>query len=81
MDRVESYINDVLRPKIQGDGGEMLFVSRDGDTVFLQLRGECSKCSITDRCLEWARRQIEQDTGESVRLAAEKIKPFFWDQE
>ncbi|MBQ4042964.1 MAG: NifU family protein [Clostridia bacterium] len=77
--QLETYINEVIRPKIQGDGGEMVYLSREGDSVTVLLRGECSKCPITGRCLSWVEERIRIDLGENVRLKAIRKKPFFWD--
>ena len=41
---VQAYIDRVLAPKIQGDGGWVEFVSLEGDRLTLRFRGECSKC-------------------------------------
>ena len=76
---MEQYINNIIRPKIQGDGGEITFTSRDGDTVTVTMQGECSKCLILNRCIDWIENRIEEDLGEKVKLNAIRIKPFFWD--
>ena len=51
---IETYIKKIIRPKIQGDGGEVEFesLSEDG-TLTLIFRGECSKCLILNRCVDW----------------------------
>ena len=77
---MQAYINDVLRPLIQGDGGEMEFVSFDGETADVLLRGECSKCHIADRCLRWCEEKTLADTGRQVTFRAQRQKPFFWDR-
>ncbi len=76
---MEEYINSVLRPKIQGDGGEITYLSRDGDEVTVLMQGECSKCHILDRCLSWAEGQIEHDLGEKVTLVGIRKRPYFQD--
>lgn len=76
---MEHYINDIIRPKIQGDGGEITFDSRDGDTVTVITQGECSKCLILDRCIAWIESMIEKDLNEKVTVKAIRKKPFFWD--
>lgn len=76
---MKNYINEVIRPKIQGDGGEITFNSQDGDTVTVTMQGECSKCLILHRCIEWIENQIESDLGQKVTVNAIRKKPFFWD--
>lgn len=78
--QLETYINEVIRPKIQGDGGELVYLSREGDTVTVLMRGECSICPITGRCLTWVEERIRIDLGENVRLRAIKKRPYFADR-
>ncbi len=76
---LETYIETVIRPKIQGDGGEVQYAEcRDGELT-LVFQGECSKCLILDRCLRWIESEIQRDLGESVTVRAVRKKPFFWD--
>lgn len=77
---MRDYINTVIKPKLQGDGGEIDFVSYENGVLTVLLQGECSKCLIVDRCLSWIESEIMRDMGESVKLVAQKKKPFFWDK-
>lgn len=55
---IETYIKKIIRPKIQGDGGEVEFESLSDDgTLTLIFRGECSKCLILNRCVDWIDRK------------------------
>ena len=76
---MEEYINGYIRERLQGDGGEITFVKREGDEVTVLLQGECSKCLILDRCLSWIEQQIEKDLGESVKVIGIRKKPYFQD--
>ncbi len=77
---VRSYIENILAPRIQGDGGWVEFVSMEGREVTLIFRGECSKCVILDRCTDWMAQKIKNDLGEEVHITAVRKKPFFWDK-
>lgn len=77
---MKDYINEIIRPKLQGDGGEITFLSMEGDVVNVVLQGECSKCLILDRCIRWIEEQIEKDLGQRVTLNPIRKKPFFWDK-
>ena len=77
---MERYVNDVLRPLLQGDGGEMEYLGFDGGTVSVVLRGECAKCHVADRCLRWCEEKTLADTGRAVSFQAKRQKPFFWDK-
>ena len=76
---MKEYIENVLAPKLQGDGGWVEFVSREGDQVKLIFRGECSKCQILNRCTDWMQGEIKRDLGEEVTIVAVRRKPYFWD--
>ncbi len=76
---MEKYIEKVIRPKIQGDGGEVNFSSFDGENLTLIFRGECSKCLILERCVAWIEDEIKKDKELKVKITAVRKKPFFWD--
>ncbi len=76
---MEYFINNIIRPKIQGDGGEIRFVSDDGNTVTVILQGECSKCQILDRCLLWIEIEAEKNLNRKITINGVRKKPFFWD--
>ncbi len=77
---MKNYINTVIKPKLQGDGGEIDFISYENGNLTVLLQGECSKCLIVDRCLRWIESEVMRDMGESVNVIAQKKKPFFWDK-
>ncbi len=76
---MKNYIDNIIRPKIQGDGGEILFDSFDGQVLTVIMKGECSKCLILDRCVNWIQSRIESDLNKKVTVTAVRKKPFFWD--
>lgn len=77
---IETYIKKIIRPKIQGDGGEVEFesLSEDG-TLTLIFRGECSKCLILNRCVDWIADEVLKNTSKIVKIKAVRKKPYFWD--
>lgn len=78
---MKDYINNIIKPKLQGDGGEIDFISYENGVLNVLLQGECSKCLIVDRCLRWIESEVMRDMGESVKVVAQKKKPFFWDKD
>ncbi|MBQ9251695.1 MAG: NifU family protein [Clostridia bacterium] len=76
---MKEYIEQTLAPRVQGDGGWVEFVSLEGDQLTLTFRGECSKCFILDRCIDWIAKKIQEDLGQKVEIKAVRKKPFFWD--
>lgn len=77
---IETYIKKIIRPKIQGDGGEVEFESLSDDgTLTLIFRGECSKCLILNRCVDWIAEEVLKNTSKVVKIKAVRKKPYFWD--
>ncbi len=78
---MKDYIEKIIKPKLQGDGGEIDFISFDKGILTVLLQGECSKCLIVERCIAWIEGEILRDMGESVKITVQKKKPFFWDKD
>ena len=77
---IETYIKKIIRPKIQGDGGEVEFESLSDDgTLTLIFRGECSKCLILNRCVDWIAEEVLKNTSKLVKIKVVRKKPYFWD--
>lgn len=79
MNKIKNYVENVLQPKLQGDGGWVEFVSFEKDELTLIFRGECSKCLILHRCVEWIEQQIKTDLNKTVKVVAVRKKPYFQD--
>lgn len=79
MDKVQSYIENILQPKLQGDGGWIEFVSLEDNILTVIFRGECSKCLILHRCVEWIENEIKRDLKKTVKVNAIRRKPYFQD--
>lgn len=76
---VQNYVENVLQPKLQGDGGWVEYVSLEKNELTLIFRGECSKCLILHRCVEWIEQQIKLDLNRNVKVNAIRKKPYFQD--
>lgn len=79
MNKVQNYVENVLQPKLQGDGGWVEFVSLNDNELTLLFRGECSKCLILHRCVAWIEEQIMLDLNKKVKVNAIRRKPYFQD--
>ncbi len=77
--KIQNYVETVLQPKIQGDGGWVEFESVENGTLTLVFRGECSKCMILYRCCDWIEQQIKSDLNKDVKVVAIRKKPYFQD--
>ncbi len=76
---VQAYVQEVLQPKLQGDGGWVEVISLEGNELTLRFRGECSKCMILSRCCNWIEEQIKTDLKKDVKVVAVRKKPYFQD--
>ena len=76
---VQAYVENVLQPKLQGDGGWIEYVSCEDGVLTAVFRGECSKCLILHRCVAWIEEQIKKDLNKSVKVNAVRRKPYFQD--
>ncbi len=76
---MKDYISNVIRPKIQGDGGEVRLLKQEGNEITLVFQGECSKCLILDRCVDWIKSEIKKDLNMDVKIIPVRKKPYFWD--
>lgn len=79
MKKVQDYVENVLQPKLQGDGGWIEFVSFEGNELTVIFRGECSKCLILHRCVAWIEDEIKRDLKKTVKVIAIRKKPYFQD--
>lgn len=78
---MREYIETVLAPRLQGDGGWVEFVSLEDEKLTLIFRGECSKCLILNRCTDWIAQKVKEDLGKTVTVVPVRKKPFFWDRD
>lgn len=76
---IKTYVEAVLQPKLQGDGGWIEFVSFENEVLTVIFRGECSKCLILHRCETWIEEQIQKDLGLKIKLCGIRKKPYFQD--
>ena len=77
--KIHEYVEQVLQPKLQGDGGWVEYVDLKDGELTLIFRGECSKCLILHRCVQWIEEQIKLDLNRNVKVNAIRKKPYFQD--
>ena len=77
---MKDYINNVLSPLLQGDGGYIEYITENNNIIDVLVRGECSKCKKLNLCLCWCEDKILNDKNLSVKLNPIIKKPFFWDK-
>lgn len=76
---IKTYVEAVLQPKLQGDGGWIEFVKHEKGVLTVVFRGECSKCLILHRCVAWIEQEIKRELKLDVRVEAIRKRPYFQD--
>ena len=76
---LKTTLTEVVSPKVRGDGGWIDVVDIAGDTVRVQLQGECSKCNIAKDCMDWICAEARRELGREIKIEFQRKKPFFWD--
>ena len=66
MQKVMTVLEEVIRPRLKQDGGDIELVDIDGSTVSVALRGMCSSCPSSRLTVEGfvqqtLREQVEPD--------------------
>ena len=74
---VREYVETQLQPRLQADGGWVEVIGCDGDRLRLRFRGECAKCMILDRCVDWIRDMLLRDLGAVPVIEYERKKAYF----
>ena len=74
---VQNYVETVIQPKLQGDGGWVEFKELKDGELTLVFRGECSKCMILHRCIGWIESEIKRDLKKDVKVNAIRKRPYF----
>lgn len=78
---IRTYIQEIIRPRVQADGGEIDFLSLEDGLLTLKVQAECSKCPLTKSCLkDWILKELNRQFGVDLRLKALIVKPYFWDR-
>jgi Fe-S cluster biogenesis protein NfuA len=77
MNKIKEYVDTVLAPKLQGDGGWVEYESFEKGILTLVFRGECAKCMILPRCTDWIEEQFKTDLQKNVKVVAIRKKPYF----
>ncbi len=78
---LKDFIAKTINPRVQGDGGEVTFVSLENGVLSIMVQGECSRCPLTAPCFkDWMVQEIKKvwDIELSVEIIVKK--PYFWDK-
>lgn len=80
-EKIKQYIDHIILPLVQADGGEVKVKSVQGNEVTLLLLGECSRCNISETCFKsWLLEKLKVQFGEELTLKCVRENPYFWDK-
>ncbi len=69
MKKIEEVINNVVRPGLRRDGGDIELVDINGDEVMVRLRGTCSSCMTAQITLEnFVQEELRNNVSKSIKI-------------
>lgn len=82
-EQLNQYIARDLRPRVQGDGGDLQLVAVTDETYVVHALNECSRCPLTKNCYkDWLQNQLNDVVSDGIHRIVEIHikKPYFWDK-
>lgn len=79
-EHMKEYIENIIAPRVQGDGGWIEYEELDGSQLTVVLRGECSRCNKAALCMKWIEDRIYKDMGKTIQIKYRCVKPYFLDK-
>ena len=77
---IRQYFAEYIIPRIEGDGGFVEIVGITEDVIRLIFRGECAKCSMLGRSVDWIAETLLRDTGLSPSIEYDRRPPYWEDK-
>lgn len=71
--RIEQAVASV-RPTLRADGGDIELLDIDGNSVFVELSGACSGCSLASATLGLVQQRLMEATGEFIKVIPTQAK-------
>ncbi len=67
--KVQQLVNEVLRPGLQADGGDLELVDVDGDRVVVRLKGACAGCPGAHTTLKrWVEARLREEVAPTLTV-------------
>jgi NifU-like protein len=73
MQRVMTVLDEIIRPRLRQDGGDVELVDIDGKTVSVALRGTCASCPSSRLTIEGFVQQTLQEQVEADIVVREAV--------
>ncbi|MFO7821213.1 MAG: Fe-S cluster assembly protein NifU [Lentisphaeria bacterium] len=69
ISRIQTAIDEDIRPALQADGGDLELVDIDGDKVFVQLKGSCAGCPSAHITLKrWVEAKLKELVSDNIEV-------------
>jgi len=69
IDRVSHLLNDMIRPTLQRDGGDLELIDLDNNVVFIKLKGACSGCiGAASTMKDFIEHKLKDDVSPKLRV-------------
>jgi len=81
MNKITQFINNVIRPCVQADGGEVVVANANEHELALVLMGECAVCPSNCGVREWITEQVHAKFGPGIRVSFDVKKRYFQDKQ
>jgi len=81
FERISRFLEEQIRPRVQGDGGDLELTALEGNALRIKALNECSRCPLTTNCYkEWLRSRINTEFNAFYDVEIQIQKPYFWDK-
>lgn len=81
LEEVNTYIEEKIRPCVQGDGGDLRVIDLEDNKVRIAALNECSRCPLTMNCYKtWLEDEINKQFESGYEVVITIEKPYFWDK-
>lgn len=82
-DNVEAVLDEMVRPALNADGGDIQLVKIEGDDIYVKLVGACSSCPSSIMTMKMGVERLLQDEfpdmGELISVDGLSAAPSAWD--
>ena len=77
---IPKFINDYIRPRVQGDGGEIVFDSLNGNDVTLIAMADCAVCPKANHLKGWVKMEFKNKFGVDYNVIITNKRRYFQDK-
>lgn len=75
---VMELVNEILRPRVKADGGDMVCKQVTEDTIYIEAYGDCATCKSCGEDLNWwIMKQVAKKYQKDYKIVMRRVKPYF----